>query len=179
MTAVPVSERDATTAELDPREFRNALGNFATGVTIVTAVGEDGRRVGLTANSFSSVSLDPPLVLWSLSRKAPSLPVFTDASHFAINVLAEDQVALSNRFASPAKDKFEGVAWRPGLGGAPLIDGCVASFECRNYMQYDGGDHVIFVGHVDRFDYSARAPLLFVSGGYRVARDHPELAARD
>lgn len=176
MTAMPASRDGAQTAEIDPREFRNALGSFATGVTIVTAVGEDGRRVGLTANSFSSVSLDPPLVLWSLARKAPSLSVFTDVSHFAINVLAEDQMALSNRFASPIEDKFEGVDWRPGLGGAPLIEGCVARFECRNHMQHDGGDHVIFVGRVDRFDYTKRAPLLFLTGGYRVAHDHPDVA---
>lgn len=151
----------------DPRAFRNALGGFATGVCIVTAQADTGRPVGMTINSFSSVSLDPPLVLWSIGRTSPSFPVFTTAGHWAINVLAEDQKALSNTFATPAENKFNGIDWHPGLGGAPLLPGTVARFECVTEHLYDGGDHVILVGRVGAFTHDGdRAPLLFAAGRY-------------
>jgi flavin reductase (DIM6/NTAB) family NADH-FMN oxidoreductase RutF len=132
------------------QEFRAALGMFATGVTIVTARTAEGDLVGLTANSFNSVSLSPPLVLWSLARTAGSLPVFSAGSHYAINILAADQRALAERFATKACDRWQGVAFTDGAGGAPLIDGAAATFECFNRSRYEEGDHVIFVGEVER-----------------------------
>lgn len=153
-------------------EFRDALGMFATGVTIVTARAADGTLVGLTANSFNSVSLDPPLVLWSLSHGAGSMPAFSAGSHYAINVLAADQQALAVRFASRQPDRWREVAFTEGLGGAPLLAGAAASFECFNRSRYDEGDHVIFVGEVERCMHRAGAsPLLFHGG--RFYTEHP------
>ncbi len=148
-------------------EFRAALGMFATGVTIVTARGADGAPVGLTANSFNSVSLTPPLVLWSLSRRAGSMPAFHAGSHYAINILAADQHALAERFAAKQIDRFAGVVWHEGTAGAPLIEGAAAVFECFNRSRYDEGDHVIFVGEVERCTHRAGAqPLIFHGGRY-------------
>jgi flavin reductase (DIM6/NTAB) family NADH-FMN oxidoreductase RutF len=150
-----------------PEDFRAALGQFATGVTIVTAVDPQGQRIGLTANSFNSVSLSPPLVLWSLSRQSKSLPGLQAATHYAINVLAGDQRPLAERFARRGIDRFEGVNWRPGLTGAPLIDGAVASFECRQHNHHEEGDHLIFVGEVLHFRRRIGAvPLLFHGGRF-------------
>jgi flavin reductase (DIM6/NTAB) family NADH-FMN oxidoreductase RutF len=160
----PAQARSPTFSSL---EFRAALGMFATGVTIVTARGPDGAPVGLTANSFNSVSLTPPLVLWSLSRRAGSMAAFSTGSHYAINILAADQHALAERFASKAVDRFAGVAWHEGTAGAPVIDGAVAVFECFNRSRYDEGDHVIFVGEVERCAHRAGAqPLIFHGGRY-------------
>ena len=140
---------------------------FATGVTIVTARGADDAPVGLTANSFNSVSLKPPLVLWSLARTAGSMPAFERGSHYAINILAAEQHALAERFASKAADRFEGVAHRAGTAGVPLIDGAAAVFECFNRSRYEEGDHVIFVGEVERCAWRAGAqPLIFHGGRY-------------
>ncbi len=148
-------------------EFRAALGMFATGVTIVTARGPDGVPVGLTANSFNSVSLTPPLVLWSLARSAGSMPAFERGSHYAINILAAEQHALAERFASKAVDRFQGLAFREGAGGAPIIEGAVAVFECFNRSRYEEGDHVIFVGEVERCERREGAqPLIFHGGRY-------------
>ncbi len=154
------------------REFRAALGMFATGVTIVTMRHDDGSLLGLTANSFNSVSLDPPLVLWSLAQRAASLPAFRAGTHYAINVLAADQRALAERFASKDIDRWQGVDCAPGAGGAPLIAGAAATFECFNRSRYDEGDHVIFVGEVERCGWRAEAsPLLFHGG--RFYTEHP------
>ena len=158
----------AATAAIDPRELRRALAGFPTGVTVVTARAADGALAGVTVNSFCSVSLAPPLLLWCLSKTAPSCAVFTGASHFAIHVLAADQQHFSKRFSSPAEDKFAGLDWREGLGGAPLLDGTVATFECRSADRHDGGDHLILVGEVERYVSSARHPLLFHAGDYDV-----------
>ena len=147
--------------------FRTALGTFATGVTIVTARTAEGERIGLTANSFNSVSLDPPLVLWSLSRSAGSMPVFAAGSHYAINILSAGQHTLAERFASKTMDRFAGVAWREGGSGAPLLEGAAAVFECFNRSRYEEGDHVIFVGEVERCTRREGAsPLLFHGGRY-------------
>ncbi len=162
----------------EARRLRDCLGQFATGVTVVTARSDDGGLVGLTANSFSSVSIDPPLVLWSLNKQAASLSVFKHASHYAINILGADQMDISNHFAKPAENKFAGVDYRLGAAGAPLIDGCVAWFECRNEMAYEGGDHLIFVGHVERFDHAERPALLFIAGRYGVPARHPKVEVR-
>jgi len=148
-------------------EFRAALGMFATGVTIVTARDASGQRVGLTANSFNSVSLAPPLVLWSLAQRAASLPIFAEGSHYAINILAADQKDLALRFASAHTDRFAGVAWRAGAGGAPILDGAAAVFECFNRSRYAEGDHVIFVSEVERCEHRPDAkPLLYHGGRY-------------
>jgi len=153
--------------EFSAREFRDALGMFATGVTIVTARAADGSLVGMTASSFNSVSLAPPLVLWSLAHKASSLQAFAAGSHYAINVLAADQQALAERFATRGIDRFAGVEHRPGIAGAPVLEGAVAVFECFNRSWYEEGDHVIFVGEVERCTWRQGAmPLLFHGGRY-------------
>ena len=157
------------------KAFRNALGRFVTGVTVITTRDGQGRLHGLTANSFNSVSLDPPMVVWSLSRNAPSLPAFEGSDHYAINILGADQMELSQRFATPLEDKFEGVTWRAGLGGAPVLAGCLAHFECRNLRCHDGGDHLLFLGGVDAYEERDGEPLLFVGGRYGVAAAHPEM----
>jgi flavin reductase (DIM6/NTAB) family NADH-FMN oxidoreductase RutF len=148
-------------------DFRAALGMFATGVTIVTARGADGTLVGLTANSFNSVSLRPPLVLWSLARKAGSMRAFERGSHYAINILAAEQHALAERFAGKAVDRFADLAFREGSGGAPILEGAAAVFECFNRSRYEEGDHVIFVGEVERCTWRTGAqPLIFHGGRY-------------
>jgi len=161
--------------DFSPREFRASLGMFATGVTIVTARTASGELVGLTANSFNSVSLDPPLVLWSLARSAGSMAAFADGRHYAINVLAADQQALAERFATRGVDRWAGVAFTEGVSGAPLLTGAAASFECFNRSQYAEGDHVIFVGEVERCSHRAEASPLLYHGG-RFYTEHPLLA---
>lgn len=154
----------------DPGELRRSLGSFSTGVTIITTVAQDGRKVGLTANSFSSVSMDPPLVLWSLAEHSPNRAVFEQCEYFAINVLAFDQEDICKRFASGAvADKFAGVDFREGIGGVPLIDGAVAQFECSMHAWHPGGDHRIFLGKVEAHRWSQRIPLLFCQGELRPA----------
>jgi flavin reductase (DIM6/NTAB) family NADH-FMN oxidoreductase RutF len=149
---------------IDAHDFRKALGSFATGVTIITAQAPGGRAIGLTCNSFASVSLNPAMVLWSLGIHSPSMPAFQEASHFAVNVLGRDQTGLAQQFARSAADKFAGVPVRTGLGGAPVIEGCIAHFECRNASRYYGGDHVIFLGAVEAYAYTGGEPLLFARG---------------
>lgn len=160
--------RRAADTELDTLALRAALGRFATGVTIISCRASDGSPVGLTANSFNSLSLQPPLVLWSLRSVSPNLGDFVAASHFAINVLAENQVDLSRRFASPAEDKFAQGSWTPGLGGAPVLAGCVAVFQCEQVSYQTAGDHVLFIGQVRVASESPVTPLLFQSGHYRM-----------
>lgn len=147
--------------------LRTALGRFSTGVTLATCVDAAGQRTGLTANSFSALSLKPALVLWSLRKASPSLAAFRGAPHFAINVLAEDQVDLSRRFASPVQDKFTHGEWRAGLHGLPVLAGCIAVFECIAHAMHDAGDHMLFIGQVLRVSEHAAPPLLFQGGHYR------------
>lgn len=156
----------------DARSLRQVLGAFVTGVTVITTVDADGRPHGLTANSFSSVSLDPPLILWSQSLTAPSHPVFRSADRFVVNILADDQVEVSNRFARGGADKFAGCKTSPGLGGVPLIEGCAAYLECRRIDSFPGGDHVVFLGQVERIERTGRQPLVFGGGRYLVAQAH-------
>jgi len=159
--------RQAQPPSFSLREFRSALGMFATGVTIVTACTPDGKPIGLTANSFNSVSLDPPLVLWSLARAAASLPAFSTGSHYAINILSADQRGLAERFASKGADRWVGLEYTKGCGGAPIIPGAAATFECYNRSRYEEGDHVIFVGEVERCTWRDGAtPLLFHGGRF-------------
>jgi 3-hydroxy-9,10-secoandrosta-1,3,5(10)-triene-9,17-dione monooxygenase reductase component len=161
---------------IDIREFRNALGAFATGVTIVTTRTGEGVDVGVTVNSFNSVSLDPPLVLWSLARASSSLKAFDEAAHFAIHILAADQEGLSNRFAQRGVDKFAAIPILRGRDAIPLLDGCCARFQCQVVYRYEGGDHVIFVGEVVDFEYSGRKPLAYLGGRYAFTLHKPVLA---
>ncbi len=153
--------------QFDSRALRDALGEFATGVAVVTARGADGQPVGVTVNSFASVSLEPPLVLWSLGLASPSLAAFESCSHYAVNILAADQVEFSQRFSQAQEDRFVGITTTVGAGGTPLLPGCSAWFECRNEIRYPGGDHVILVGFVVNFRREPKAPLVFHGGRYR------------
>jgi flavin reductase (DIM6/NTAB) family NADH-FMN oxidoreductase RutF len=150
----------------DSRHFRNALAQFATGVTVITTRLDNGNFFGLTASSFNSVSLDPPLVLWSLSNQATSLPLFTGNSHYVINVLSADQSQLADRFARRIPNRFEGVEFELSHTGLPIIKGVAAWFECHNRSRYPEGDHVIFVGEVERCDAAPQAPLVFHGGRF-------------
>jgi flavin reductase (DIM6/NTAB) family NADH-FMN oxidoreductase RutF len=163
----PANELASDSSAIDPRDFRNALGTYATGVTIITAVGTNGKPYGLTCNSFASVSLNPPLVLWSLGMFSQGLSTFQNASHFAVNVLGVSQQALATKFATA------------GLGNAPVLADSVASFQCRAASRYYGGDHVIFLGAVEAYAYNRQEPLLFAHGGYgRFLSANDVLAAR-
>lgn len=167
----PQTQRDD---KFDVRAFRNILGSFPTGVTVITTLAEDKSPVGLTANSFNSLSLDPPLILWSLNRNSPSLVCFEKCPNFAINILAQGQSDLSRRFATPMPEKFTGVDWRAGGDGVPVLGGCAAVLECTTVSMQEGGDHVLFIGRVDRFDGLSHAPLAFHAGKYRLLGDHIE-----
>ncbi|WP_234679663.1 flavin reductase family protein [Bradyrhizobium monzae] len=162
----PANELASDSSQIDPRDFRNALGAYGTGVTIITATAADGKPYGITCNSFASVSLNPPLVLWSLGVYSSSLSVFQNASHFTVHVLGTSQQALANKFAKSSEDKFAGVDWTPGLGNAPVLADSVANFQCRSVNRYYGGDHVIFLGAVEAYAYNAKEPLLFARGTY-------------
>ena len=162
---VPTAALAADAAGFGQREFRDALGRFATGITVVTTLNAAGQPVGLTASSFNSVSLSPPLVLWSLGHGASTMAAFQACSHYAIHVLAADQLALANQFAQRGIDRFAGVDHCAGLTGAPLLRGALATFECRNRSQHDEGDHVIFVGEVQHcHPLREAAPLLYHRG---------------
>lgn len=150
------------------RDLRHALGAYATGVVIVSTSDVRGEPVGITVNSFASLSLDPPLILWSLNAQSPSRDSFSLAPYFAINVLSVEQIELSRRFASRTAQKFSAVPMRPGLGGVPLLEGCAAVFECRREIHHEGGDHVLYIGRVERYAAQPeRVPLLFHQGQYR------------
>jgi flavin reductase (DIM6/NTAB) family NADH-FMN oxidoreductase RutF len=158
---------DALFGRIDPAAFRRAAGCFATGVSIVAAEDELGRRVGVTANSFVSVSLDPPLISVALARSLSSMPVFERASHFAISVLGEEHADCAMRFASRGADKWTGTPSAAGVCGAPLIEGAIATFECARYAVHDGGDHRILIGRVMGLTAApSRRPLLFHGGAF-------------
>ncbi|WP_413772473.1 flavin reductase family protein [Acinetobacter sp. ETR1] len=160
----------------NPREIRNLLGLFATGVTVITTRGRDGRKIGMTANSFSSLSLDPPLILWSLSKTAPSLLDFTEAEYFAIHMLAQEHHSLSGHFARGSEDKFANIAHRECERGLPLLEDVLATLVCKNVNQYEGGDHLIFIGQIEHYQHRIGEPLVFHAGKYRIAAAHPELS---
>jgi flavin reductase (DIM6/NTAB) family NADH-FMN oxidoreductase RutF len=163
----PVAEIDpGVAAPIDPRALRHALGQFATGVTVIAAQAGSGKLVGITANSFGALSLEPPLVVWALRLSSHNLPVFKAAKTFVVNVLGEAQVELSRKFATHDDDKFNGVAFAPGQNGDPLIHGAAAWFECRTVSTQVAGDHCLFIARLERFTSSDTAPLLFHSGGY-------------
>ncbi|WP_454918904.1 flavin reductase family protein [Xanthobacter sediminis] len=156
----------------DPQKFRTCLGQFATGVTVVTAMAH-GAPVGMTVNSFASVSLDPPLILWSIGTTARSYPAFAAATSFTVNVLADDQIDLSRHFSRSGADKFAAVPWRAGVVGAPVLEGVAALFECERVAGHLEGDHLILIGRVRRAAHFERGPLLFARGRYHVAAAHP------
>lgn len=179
MAAVAAGHARARPGPSQQRQLRNALGCFPTGVTVVTTCDEQGRLYGVTANSFSSVSLDPPIVLWSQKIAAPSHPVFKRAAYFAINVLESGQERLSAQFSRPASDKFDGVDYDLTEEGIPLLKGAAAQFVCRNDSQCHGGDHIVFFGNVIRFGYSPTAcPLIYARGGCLPRPDREALASK-
>jgi flavin reductase (DIM6/NTAB) family NADH-FMN oxidoreductase RutF len=158
---------------LAERQFRDALAQFATGVTIITARAHNG-FVGFTANSFNSVSLEPPLVIWSLARRSRSLSVFEGAERYAVNILTHDQVDLARRFSRPHTDRFAGVAFRLGEADAPLIEGCAAWLECRHHALHPAGDHMLFIGEVFASAHQPLSPLIWHAGRYHLSEPHPE-----
>jgi len=155
-----------STISIDPKAFRQALGAFPTGVTIVSTLQEDGQPRGFTANSFTSVSLDPPLVLVCIGKTASSYPVFSAAPHFSVSVLAESQKHVSSLFASKSPDKFSNAGWYPGPAGSPVIEGAAAWFDCRRHQVVDAGDHIILIGEVVGFSHSNASPLGYCRGAY-------------
>ena len=159
------------------RQFRDTLGQFATGVTIMTTVTSNGEPVGITVSSFNSLSLDPPLILWSIAGTSTSHGHFRAGDSFAVNVLAEDQETLAKSFAKPGGDKFQGVEMLLGLDDVPLIGGCVVYFECCVDARYPGGDHDIIIGGVRRIFNVGRAPLLFHGGALRTLGEQVEKLA--
>ncbi len=178
MSTHDVSAIAAGGAAIDPTELRRAFGSFTTGVTVITTVDAAGRPHGMTVNSFASVSLDPPLVLWSLRQRAYTFDVYDQATHFAVNVLAEDQIGLAQLFASKVSDRFSQLAVQTGAGGVPLLPGCVAHIECATQMRHPGGDHVIYIGQVLRAQCRPAGPLVFSQGRYAVASAHQASADR-
>ena len=177
------SDPSSGAAKADPgfngRALRDAFGSFATGVTIVTTSGPDGADIGLTANSFSSVSLNPPMVLWSLARTSSSIEAFRNSVYFAVHILSADQEALSARFASRGIDRFGGLALDRGPDGIPMLPDCMARFTCKLAYQYEGGDHAIFVGEIVDFSHSASKPLVFHGGGYGMLLPRQTAAAAE
>jgi flavin reductase (DIM6/NTAB) family NADH-FMN oxidoreductase RutF len=157
---------DSNESPFDGRDLRRAFGNFATGVTIVTTLDAQGNPCGFTANSFTSVSIDPPLLLVSIAKSAFGCEVFTASRGFAVNILARDQRELSNRFAAAGTDKFAGLDWQGKDSGSPLIDGVVAWFDCSHHQQVDAGDHIILLGRVLDYAYNTHTPLGFCRGAY-------------
>lgn len=152
--------------DTDSAAFRRALGCFPTGVAVVTTVDDDGTPVGITVSSFNSVSLDPPLILWSIGLASVSFGVFVRAENFAVNVLSMGELALVSRFAASGGEKFDGLACREGIGGVPILPDFAACFECRTEHRYDGGDHRIIVGRVLAFEDHEKEPLVFHRGQY-------------
>lgn len=157
------------TVRFDRREYRDALGSFITGVTIISTLSRDGTPTALTVNSFNSVSLEPPMVLWSLAKDSYSLPAFESNEHWAVHILSVHQESLSQRFAKRGTNKFEGVSWTPGIAGIPILDNCSSVFQCKTAFKYEGGDHIILVGEVIDFQRCDASPLAFHAGKYAVA----------
>lgn len=161
-------------SNFDPRDLRRTFGQFPTGVTVITTQKDDGELVGCTASSFNSVSVDPPLVLWSVDKGGLGAETFKNAEYFAVNILSRDQIDLSNKFASRGEDKFSGVDWKPGKGGSPILKGCAAYFHCKTWSVNEGGDHWIIVGEVEQYErVESLSPLVFSQGSYSVAMQHP------
>jgi flavin reductase (DIM6/NTAB) family NADH-FMN oxidoreductase RutF len=178
MAESTMSTERAPRTPITERRFRDALAQFATGVTILTARGHEDNFVGLTATSFNSVSLDPPLIIWSLGRRSRSLAAFEQAARYAVNVLAHDQVDLARRFSRPHADRFAGVPYQLGDAGAPLIEGCVAWLECRHHSRHPVGDHMLFIGEVETCECRPLPPLVWHDGHYHTDVAKPGSAKR-
>ena len=165
----------STTETMNPEDsqlaFRTCLGQFATGVTVVTCSAADGHACGITANSFSSVSLEPPLILWNIAKSSHSLDAYLQAKDFAIHILSVDQLALSVQFARSDHTMFNGVRYDRSAANVPILPDCLAVFECSTHQIHDCGDHYIIVGKVDRFGWDKSQPLLFHRGRYRKLGD--------
>src|SRR4051794_1203397 len=177
MAVMPLPRTDAVEhgdPSADQRAFRRCLGQFATGVTVITTVWQ-GKPVGVTASSFSSLSLDPPLILWSIALTSRSCSAFRHSKHFAVNILKADQIDFSQRFSTPAEDKFKDVDWQPGCLGSPTLPGILTLIECSTETVLAGGDHIILVGRVKRYARFPGSPLLYAQGRYAVAEDHPRM----
>lgn len=159
-------------SDIDVKELRNCFGKFATGITVITALAPDGTKLGLTVNSFSSLSLEPPMILWSLDKKSKNLDAMKGAPHFAVNVLASDQMDISNRFARTSDNKFDGIKLMPSKCNLPLLEGTVAHLECELIDMVEGGDHLIFIGKVEHFDVKDKKPLLYINGQYSTISEH-------
>ncbi|HEY0295984.1 MAG TPA: flavin reductase family protein [Bordetella sp.] len=170
--AVPRMAETPPACAFDSRELRRTLGAFTTGVTVMTTLDAAGNLYGVTANSFSSVSLDPPFILWSQALTSSSYPAFRDCERFVVNILADHQIHVSNQFARSGGDKFRGIAVREGLGGVPIIDDCAAHLECAKVAAYPGGDHVVYLGQVERIHRGLHRPLAFGDGRYVVPVAH-------
>ena len=155
-----------TKGNFDQADFRKTLGQFATGVTIVTTLDLEQEPVGITCSSFNSLSMDPPLILWSLAKTAFSLPAFEASKYFNVHILCSDQDQLSNNFAKASTDKFKHVKYKKGLGDTPVLEKYAALFECKTKYKYEGGDHIIFVGEVISFTHEETKPLVFHGGSY-------------
>jgi len=156
---------------IEKNELRRVMGHFATGVTVITSIRSSGEMHGLTANAFTSVSLIPPLLLVCIDKKAESYPCFDESKIFTVNVLSSDQEALSRKFAVTGGDKFEGVSYKTGANGAPILDGALAFLECKVTEKIDGGDHTIYIGEIEQAETKEGKPLLFFRGGYRELGD--------
>ncbi len=149
------------------RDLRNALGNFATGITVITALDENNEPKGMTANSFSSVSLEPPLVSWCVGRESRLFDLFQTTTHFAVNILHSGQQSVSQLFANPDENKFEQTPWHKGINGLPLLDDCRCQFQCEIVHRYSGGDHCILIGRILDFTSQPMDPLIFHGGKYQ------------
>jgi flavin reductase (DIM6/NTAB) family NADH-FMN oxidoreductase RutF len=156
---------------IEKNQLRQVMGHFATGVTIITTFNKDGQMHGLTANAFTSVSLEPPLLLISVDKKAESYPAFEESKVFTVNILADEQEALSRKFAVSGGNKFEGVAYRRGANGAAILDGTLAHIECILYAAHEGGDHTLYLGEIQEAEVREGKPLVFYRGGYRAIGD--------
>jgi len=154
------------TSKIDTSVLRKTLGCFPTGVVVAATLGDNDKPVGLTINSFSSVSLDPPLILCSIALNAPSLSAFREHPAFTINVLSEEQKSVCTQFAKPSEDKFKGIDWYPGFGGAPVISGALAVIQCKTYRRYEGGDHEIILGEVMKIEFTEQQPLVYHRGEF-------------
>ena len=159
----------------DQTQFRRVMGQFATGVSVVTTSSEEGKPHGLTVNAFMSVSLEPPLVLISIDKKAETHPLLLEARRFCVNILSEDQKSISDKFASKQADKFEGLSYRTGATGAPILDGAIAWIDCTVVETYEGGDHTLFLGEVKDLEARGGKPLLFYGGKYHRLPDGSEI----
>lgn len=166
--------------DLDIQEFRKTLAQFPTGVTVITTRDAERNPIGVTASSFNSVSVDPPLILWSIDKKAYSKEIFEKSEYFGVNVLTHNQIDISNRFSRKGDDKFKDIDYHNGKGDTPMLNEYSAQFECKTWNVYEGGDHLILVGEVVKYRHNeTKPPLVFAHGNYAIVGKHPEMMAEN